>query len=211
MTEAVTFPPAMQRFASLEEFYEADERRRHSGEADYGIFWWDGEQGYSDTWRISVVAVTGEVYAMRAQAFRGDRVERSQVVLLGKVAGDHDRPATMPADSERPHPTYVVSDRILEGWNLVCGESRSLQWVLDRVLEAVGEAPAPISILVRHQSIGAHVHMDVFVGRQQGSRGRAGELILREEEWDVFRAGLEAGFGARLELVERVAPAAEAS
>jgi hypothetical protein len=91
----------------------------------------------------------------------------------------------------------------------LCGDSRSLQWVIDRVLEATGEYPAPISILVRHQTLGTHVHMDVFVGRQPGSRGRAGELMLRGDEWETFRAGLEAGFGDRLELVERSAAAVE--
>lgn len=186
--ESVTFPPAMERFASLEEFYESDERRRLSGEADYGIFWWDGEQGYSDTWQVSAIAATGEIYAKRVEAYRRDPLELSQVVLLGKV--------------DSSNPGYVRSDLVLEGWNLVCGESRSLQWAIDRVLAATGEYP-PLSILARYQMIGAHVHIEVFMGRVAGSRGRAGELIFREEEWPVFRAGLEAGFGDRLDLVER--------
>lgn len=36
----------------------------------------------------------------------------------------------------------------------------------------------------------AHVRVNVFIGRQPGSRGRAGELVLRTDEWDELRGRL---------------------
>lgn len=183
----VFFPKGLERFVSLEEFYSADERRRHSGEADYGIYWWDGLQGHSDTWRVSAVAQTGEIYAELEHVLREPYPEFAPVVLLGtfEIQG-----------ADYP---YEDADRILAGWNLKCGESSSLQWVLDRVVDPAAMR-GTVSVLCRCQTLGNHVHAAVFVGRAAGSRARAGELIMGEDEWRVFRAALEQGFGPALDL-----------
>lgn len=200
--EQVVFPPGLETFRSLEEFYSADERRRFSGEADYGLYWWDGPQGYSDTWRVSAIAETGEFYAIQEQCYRRPYPERPQVVLLGSFEAKSG-----PQRGDRVA-WYEDADRILEGWNLECGKGSSLAWILERVVDPSLLERARLSILLRHQQLGNHVHAEVFVGRQRGSRGRAGEMILEVEEWELFRSGLEKGLGDQLEFAERVAPEA---
>lgn len=184
MNVNVVFPDALPRFDSIEAFYLADERRRHSLVAEYGVFWWDGLQGGSDTWRVYAVAETHEIYAELSHALRQPVPEKRPVVLLGTF-----KPLTIP---------YADADRMLEGWNLKCGQSSSLQWVIDRVVDP--ELRGPISTLFRCQTIGTHVHAVVYIGRVPGARGHAGELIMQEDEWEVFRAALERGFGAALDL-----------
>jgi len=195
--KSVDFPETLKRFSSLEEFYSADERRRNSGAADYGIYWWDGLQGHSDKWRVSAVAATGEIYAVLSHALSRPFPEQTPLVLLGTF------------DTSREDYPYEDADRILAGWNLKCGESSSLQWVIDSVVDP--QMRGPVSVLCRCQTLGNHVHAVVFVGRNKGSRGRAGELIMREEEWEVFRAALERGFGTALDLVMDAPPEVEAS
>lgn len=51
----------------------------------------------------------------------------------------------------------------------------------------------PVTMSFRFELHGGHVHADVFVGRNPGARGRAGTLIVREDEWPTLRAGLLAG------------------
>ena len=38
-----------------------------------------------------------------------------------------------------------------------------------------------------------HVHLSVFVGRHDGSRGHSGQLVLRTDEWDELRAKIVNG------------------
>jgi hypothetical protein len=67
---------------SLTTFYDDDPVRCGSGETDFGVHWTlRGRRG--STWRLSWVALTGEVYAV-AQADTG-------VVLLVGVEADSDR------------------------------------------------------------------------------------------------------------------------
>lgn len=49
---------------------------------------------------------------------------------------------------------------------------------------------APVSATIYHRSEGGHVQCRVFVGRSDdgGSRGKAGDLTIRAEEWDEFRS-----------------------
>lgn len=110
----------LPRYATVEWFYrEGDEQglnRRMSGEADYGLYWWDGPQGHSEAWRVSVVHDTGEVYA-----------------ALERVNTRHGEPRVVVLGSLGPDPGYRKADACLVGWNLVCGQSDSLQWIIDRV------------------------------------------------------------------------------
>jgi hypothetical protein len=62
-----------------------------------------------------------------------------------------------------------------------------------RELEA-REVPAMICKFVLEQK-GEHVHMRVFVGNTRHSLGKAGELVMRVGEWQLFGAAL--GLGSR--------------
>ena len=106
MTEPNTYP-------SLEAFYAADERRRRSGEADFGIWWTDGAPW--PRFRVSYVRATGEVYALMQG--NGGTVE-----VLGIVPPDEDVPEGL---------YYRTLDRILAGW----ADQRPprLSWMRDRL------------------------------------------------------------------------------
>lgn len=105
-------PADAARFASVEEFYAADERRRYSGECDFGCFWrgfWNGP-----LYRISAVKNTGEIYAVRLVA--GDAGGKVEVLAAGLTSGSYD-------DAEL----------LLDGWSDRCGEADSLVWARDRL------------------------------------------------------------------------------
>jgi hypothetical protein len=40
---------------------------------------------------------------------------------------------------------------------------------------------------IYHKTLGGHVHMRVFAGKQEGALGKCGDLTMRAEEFDVFK------------------------
>lgn len=40
-----------------------------------------------------------------------------------------------------------------------------------------------------YQVAGGHVHVKMFAGRREEALGKAGEFVLRKEEWDAFSRG----------------------
>ena len=111
---------AMPVFGNIEEYYGDNEARRHSAEADYGVHW--REDGDPESWRVSYVRTTGEVYAVR---LAGANSGRETVTLLGTFrtdpgAGMHDV-------------YYRGLEAHLDGWALRCGLPGSLAWVRGRM------------------------------------------------------------------------------
>ncbi len=109
----------------IEEFYDADPRRRESEEVEFGREWSDPNGMRTE---LSWVADTGELYAMAEPAEQvymdplGDTrvgdlpTELVTVEILGTVA---DR---------------AVVDQLLAGWEDAMGKGpNSIQWVRDRV------------------------------------------------------------------------------
>jgi hypothetical protein len=45
-----------------------------------------------------------------------------------------------------------------------------------------------ITFRIEAVQLGDHVHVHIWSGRTPGSRGRAGKLIFRSEEWEPFRS-----------------------
>jgi hypothetical protein len=43
----------------------------------------------------------------------------------------------------------------------------------------------------RHERGGDHIHISIFAGKTDGSLGKAGDICLREEEWQEFRSLIE--------------------
>ena len=107
-------------YPNIEAFYSEDERRRRSGECDYGV-WWRGDVSIP-TYRISYVQATGEVYAIQLTSGY-DAAE-----VLAVIAPDEG------------DIYYRTLDRILEGWPDQCGEIGSLSWVRERLEAAIAEA-----------------------------------------------------------------------
>jgi hypothetical protein len=109
----------------IDEFYEADPRRRESEEIEFGREWSDAAGMRTE---LSWVADTGELYAMAEPAGAvemdplGDTrvddlpTEALTVEILGVVA------------------TREELDRLLAGWEGAMDKSpNSIQWVRDRI------------------------------------------------------------------------------
>jgi hypothetical protein len=120
-------------FSSIDLFYELDERRRGSMEVDYGVWW----RWANDTYRITWVAETGELIAVRLGPLRAQRmIQIAAHAFVDILAGGE------------PMQVYVLAviddrdqvERALEGWAEVCGEQGSLGWVAERV-RGLREAP----------------------------------------------------------------------
>jgi len=117
----------------IEEFYEADERRRRSEEIELGTEWHDGQDV---RYEVSWVADTGELYVMREPVARvvedpfGDvfggsvPVDALAVAVVGWIPG-RDR-----------------LEQVLAGWQEAMAGPDSVAWLAER-LRAQGVAPAP--------------------------------------------------------------------
>jgi hypothetical protein len=103
-------------FGSIEAFYAADARRRHSRERDVGLMW----RGPADAaYRAAWVQETGEVYLVK----HGHPVDGGGTVdLLARRFGLGELHA------------------VLRGYAHVCGRAGSLAWFFDRI--ASGPVPA---------------------------------------------------------------------
>lgn len=108
----------------IEEFYDADPRRRASEEIAYGHEWTDADGGrYEVLW----VADTGEVYAMF------EPVEPMASDGIGDIFPQH-----MPTDAVTVEVLGVVADRatidgLLAGWEDAMPGSNSIAWVRERI------------------------------------------------------------------------------
>jgi hypothetical protein len=108
----------------IEQFYDADPRRRESEEIEFGRDWSDGSGVRSE---VSWVADTGELYVMReppaaidtdpvGDTFEEDLpTEALTVEVLGVVNGRE------------------AVDQLLEGWEDAMLQPDSLNWVRARV------------------------------------------------------------------------------
>jgi hypothetical protein len=103
----------LDTYPNIGAFYDADPRRRHSGEADYGCWWTNGPRW--PTWRVSYVGGTGEVYAVEQQG-------RGRVEVLGVVPPDQTEPGEI---------YYRTLDKLLDGWSEET--NRPLSWVRERL------------------------------------------------------------------------------
>jgi hypothetical protein len=103
MTENALF------YHSLEAFYAADRRRRHSRERDFGLVW-RGRRGA--TYRAAWVQETGEFYVFK-----------------------HGHPTEGGGTVEVVRRRFGLGElhRVLAGYQEVCGRPKSLGWLLDRV------------------------------------------------------------------------------
>ena len=101
-------------YPSLGAFYEADRRRAASRERDIGL-WWRGDGPLSPTYRAAYVETTGEVYLMQHEGTLG------HVDVVGRF------------DS------FDQVERLVAGWEDVCGELGSIRWLLKRVPRRMAE------------------------------------------------------------------------
>jgi len=117
-------PTPDRRVMDIEEFYEADERRRRSEEIELGTEWHDRDDVRHE---VSWVADTGELYVMREPAQRiaedlfGDEFSGSlpmsavTVAVVGWI------------------PTRDRLEEVLAGWRDAMSNPQSLLWLADRL------------------------------------------------------------------------------
>ena len=110
----------------IEQFYDADPRRRESEEIEFGREWSDAKGMRTE---LSWVAATGELYAM---------AEPSEPVFMDPV-GD-TRVPDLPTELVTVEVLGVISDRaqldrVLDGWEQAMGTTNSIQWVRDRITQ----------------------------------------------------------------------------
>jgi hypothetical protein len=108
----------------IEQFYDADPRRRESEETEFGREWSDANGVRTE---LAWVADTGELYAM---------AEPVEAVYMDPV-GD-TRVGELPTELVTVEILGVVTDRaqldqILAGWEDAMGATNSIQWVRDRL------------------------------------------------------------------------------
>jgi len=118
----------------IEEFYEADERRRRSEEIELGTEWHDGDGA---RYEVSWVTDTGELYVM------GEPETPMSVDLFGDL---YDRPA--PTSSVTVAVVGWIADRsrleqILEGWQKAMPGTNSISWLAERLRQQSVPRQAP--------------------------------------------------------------------
>jgi len=117
----------------IEQFYEADERRRRSEEVELGTEWRDRDNVRHE---VSWVADTGELYVMREPAPR----------MAEDLFGD-EFSGSLPVDSVTVAVVGWIPDRdrleqVLAGWQDAMAGENSLSWLAGRLRdEAVPKAP----------------------------------------------------------------------
>ena len=105
------------KYATLKEFYDANQTRRQSPEADYGVHW--TKAGDQARWRVSYIRDTGEIYTLR----QGDP-KNSPVEILGTHRAD-----TVPEGEL----WYASLESRLVGWAEACPRPDSLAWLRGRL------------------------------------------------------------------------------
>ena len=108
----------------IEEFYDADPRRRESEETEFGREWSDANGMRTE---LSWVQDTGELYAM---------AEPSEPVFMDPI-GD-TRVPDLPTELVTVDILGVIPDRgrvdeLLAGWEREMTKPNSLEWVRNRV------------------------------------------------------------------------------
>lgn len=111
------------KYESIEQFYAQDERRRHSGEVDFGVWWKDY---FERNYRVSWVRDTGEVYAVALSAAAVIKLDPQTTVNFG---GDDTGMVEVLATIE----SIGQLEARLDGWADMCGRANSLAWVRERL------------------------------------------------------------------------------
>ena len=69
----------MESFKNVEDFYSDNSARRYSPEAGYGVHW--KLAGWPNSWRVSYVRDTGEVYAVQQGPQRGGLLPTGEISI----------------------------------------------------------------------------------------------------------------------------------
>lgn len=109
---------------NIEEFYDADERRRESQELELGNEWTDAAGHRFD---LSYVVDTGELYSMAAP--EGEVYEDP----FGDMGVMPERVEALTVEVMAIVPTADEVHQLLDGWQDAMSAPNSLEWVRERM------------------------------------------------------------------------------
>ena len=109
----------------IEEFYDADERRRESEELELGNDWSDGA---GRKFSLSYVVETGELYLMAAP--EAEALEDP----FGDIAVDQEPVEALTVEVIAVVPSTAVLHESLAGWQGEIERPGSLVWLRDKVV-----------------------------------------------------------------------------
>jgi hypothetical protein len=121
----------------IEEFYEADERRRQSSEIELGTEWRDD---HNIRYELNWVQDTGEVYVMR---------EPAPYVTADPFGGIHTdiRSNTSPAGMTVAVVARIATrdelERVFNGWQTAMARSDGIAWLVERISTAGAAVTSP--------------------------------------------------------------------
>lgn len=116
----------------IEEFYDADERRRNSVEVEFGQDWWDA---YGVRHELSWVEDTGELYVMREPVASEWATPFGGIHVRGAHSTDEKEIEGMSVAVVGTVPTRDDVDRLLEGWQRAIERPDSVAWLVQRLRE----------------------------------------------------------------------------
>lgn len=117
----------------IEEFYDADPRRRSSAEVELGSDWHDaGGVRYELSW----VEDTGELYVMREPSPAGWATPFGGIHVRGTHGRDEAEVEGMTVAVVGRIETREEVERVLAGWQAAMGSSEGVAWVADQLRSA---------------------------------------------------------------------------
>ena len=114
----------------IEEFYDADPRRRESPEIELGRDWRDRD---GVRYEVSWVQETGELYVMREPVPSGWADPFGGIHVAGARSVDEKEVEGMTLAVLCKIETQEELERILEGWEQAMHGPNGVQWLADRL------------------------------------------------------------------------------
>lgn len=116
----------------IEEFYDADERRRSSAEIEFGTDWRD-VQGVRH--ELSWIEDTGELYVMREPVPSEWATPFGGIHARGSHSLDEQEIEGMSVAVVGTLPTRAEVEQLLEGWEEAIEQPDSVAWLVQRLRE----------------------------------------------------------------------------
>lgn len=115
---------------NIEEFYDADDRRRSSAEVQFGQDWYDGD---GHRYELNWIEDTGEIYVMH------DEPAPMWFDQLGDFVSFDPKPDDLGVRVLKIVHGREIVQGLLDGWADAMAAPDSVQWLVDRLQTAPPE------------------------------------------------------------------------